>query len=111
MFPQTESNPVGLSVGSLRTSLLVEVRPRVGGEPWSNAFILCDLRHGFEWCDQLVYESQREKSNDRALRRAQAIRTKPGGSANMREPLPDKPKRMHWLTCDWAATASCEALH
>jgi hypothetical protein len=64
-----------------------------------------------EWCDQLVYESQREKSNDRALRRAQAIRMKPGGSANMREPLPDKPKRMHWLTCDWAATASCEALH
>jgi hypothetical protein len=34
-------------IGSLRTSLLVEVRPRVGGEPWSNGFILGDLRHGF----------------------------------------------------------------
>ena len=47
---------------------------------------------------QLVYESQREQSHDRALRRAQAIRTKLGCSGNMFEPFPNKPKGMHWRT-------------
>ncbi len=31
-------------------------------------------------------------------RRCQRIRTKLGGSANMTEPFPDKPKGMHWKT-------------
>jgi len=49
-------------------------------------------------CHQLVYESQREQPHDRALRRAQAIRMKLGGSGSMAEPFPDKPKGMHWRT-------------
>jgi hypothetical protein len=49
-------------------------------------------------CHHLVYESQKEQSHYRSLRRAQGIRMKLGGSPNMSEPFPDKPKGMHWRT-------------
>src|SRR5215208_1075009 len=49
-------------------------------------------------CYDLVYESQREDGMSRALRRAQAIRERLGGSANMRKSCPEKPKGMHWKT-------------
>jgi hypothetical protein len=55
-------------------------------------YFLC--RH----CYDLVYESQREKGMHRALRRAQTIRERLGGSANMTKPFPEKPKGMHWKT-------------
>jgi hypothetical protein len=55
-------------------------------------YFLC--RH----CYDLVYESQRENGMARALRRAQAIRERLGGSANMTKPFPEKPKGMHWKT-------------
>lgn len=49
-------------------------------------------------CLHLSYESQREQPYGRALRRAQAIRMKLGGSSSMAEDFPDKPKGMHWRT-------------
>ncbi len=49
-------------------------------------------------CGDLAYSSQHEDAGDRALRRAQAIRKKLGGSANMLELFPPKPKGMHWKT-------------
>jgi hypothetical protein len=55
-------------------------------------YFLC--RH----CYDLVYESQRENGMTRALRRAQAIRERLGGSGNMTKPFPEKPKGMHWRT-------------
>ena len=55
-------------------------------------YFLC--RH----CYDLTYESQRENEMHRALRRAQTIRERLGGSANMMEPFPEKPKGMHWKT-------------
>jgi hypothetical protein len=55
-------------------------------------YFLC--RH----CYDLVYESQGENAMYRALRRAQAIRERLGGSANMMEPFPEKAKGMHWKT-------------
>jgi hypothetical protein len=55
-------------------------------------YFLC--RH----CYGVVYDSQRENGMNRALRRAQAIRERLGGSANMTKPFPEKPKGMHWRT-------------
>ena len=49
-------------------------------------------------CYQLAYESQREASHSRALGRAQAIRHRLGGSPDMSQGFPWKPKGMHWET-------------
>jgi hypothetical protein len=55
-------------------------------------YFLC--RH----CYDLVYESQRENGMYRALHKAQVIRERLGGSANMMQPFPEKPKGMHRAT-------------
>ncbi len=55
-------------------------------------YFLC--RH----CYDLRYESQREDKTHRALRRAQKIRQCLGGSANIMEAFPEKPKGMHLKT-------------
>jgi hypothetical protein len=55
-------------------------------------YFLC--RH----CYDLVYESQRDNAMYRALHKAQSIRERLGGSANMMAPFPEKPKGMHWKT-------------
>jgi len=59
-----------------------------------NRYFLC--RH----CYDLAYQSQRDNKVYRALHRAQDIRRRLGGSANMMEPFPKKPKGMHWSTYD-----------
>jgi hypothetical protein len=51
----------------------------------------CLCRH----CYDLVYESQREGGMYRAFHKAQAIRKRLGGSANMMKPFPEKPQGMH----------------
>ncbi len=55
-------------------------------------YFLC--RH----CYDLSYQSQRDNKMYRALHRAQDNRWRLGGSANMTEPFPEKPKGMHWST-------------
>jgi hypothetical protein len=55
-------------------------------------YFLC--RH----CCDLTYQSRRDNKMYRALHRAQDIRRRLGGSANMMEPFPEKPKGMHWST-------------
>ncbi len=57
-------------------------------------YFLC--RH----CYDLTYQSQRENKMYRALHRAQKIREKLGGIANMMEPFSEKPKGMHLTTYD-----------
>jgi hypothetical protein len=61
----------------------------------SGRYFLC--RH----CYELAYQSQRDNNMYRVLHRAQDIRRQLGGSANMMEPFPEKPKGMHWETYEW----------
>ena len=49
-------------------------------------------------CYRRTYESQQQSPRDRVLAKAQKIRLRLGGSANMFKEFPDKPKYMHWLT-------------
>jgi hypothetical protein len=49
-------------------------------------------------CLGLVYQSQSEDPRFRSLSKAQRLRQRLGGSRNMAQPFPDKPKGMHWTT-------------
>ena len=49
-------------------------------------------------CGGLSYECQNEPRHFRALRKAQKIRVRLGGSANMTEPFPSRPRYMHQRT-------------
>lgn len=49
-------------------------------------------------CRGLVYASQFEQPQYRSLRRAQSIRRRLGGSGDITDPFPAKPKHMHWST-------------
>jgi len=49
-------------------------------------------------CYRLAYASQQESAHERGLLKAQGIRMKLGGSANMLDDFPKKPKGMHWRT-------------
>ena len=59
-----------------------------------------DLRFACRHCHNLAYASQGLPAHLRALRRAQAIRQRLGGTANMHEPFPGVPKGMHLRTYD-----------
>ena len=62
--------------------------PSGGKRPW----FLCRK------CGELSYESQNVSIHYRALRKAQKIRVRLGGSANMTEPFPSRPRYMHRRT-------------
>lgn len=47
-------------------------------------------------CHRLAYRTQHENFFDRGLLKAQRIRMKLGGSADMTLPFPPKPKHMQW---------------
>jgi len=49
-------------------------------------------------CLQLAYDSQKDSGWHRSVRQARSARMKFGGSASLAEPLPEKPKGMHWRT-------------
>lgn len=49
-------------------------------------------------CKQLVYACQRERDDDRAMRRADTIRRRLGWCAGIANPPGYKPKGMHWRT-------------
>lgn len=76
---------------------------RVAKLSLGGTYFLC--RH----CYGLTYESRREGAMDRARSRSQAIRVRLGGSASLIEPLPSKPKGMHWRTYDRLCRRAVEA--
>jgi hypothetical protein len=76
---------------------------RVAKLSLGGAYFLC--RH----CYDLTYESRCEGPMDRARSRSQAIRVRLGGSASLFEPLPPKPKGMHWRTYDRLCRRAVEA--
>jgi hypothetical protein len=49
-------------------------------------------------CYQLAYASQQQPAHLRGLGKSQKVRMRLGGSPNMLEGFPDKPKGMHWRT-------------
>lgn len=49
-------------------------------------------------CHRLTYDSQREKSTERAARRAADIRRRLGWEAGLLQAAGGKPRRMHWRT-------------
>ena len=59
------------------------------GQPWA-------CRH----CHRLTYATRQAVPRDRNLLRAQRIRQRLGGSPNMLEDFPPKPKGMHWRRYD-----------
>jgi hypothetical protein len=76
-----------------------------GERPW----FVCSVRsNGVFWseADQacrwplVAYYSQQESLRERGLFKSQKIRMDLGGSPNMLEEFPDKPKGMHWRTYD-----------
>jgi hypothetical protein len=68
--------------------------------PSSDLSTACVGRPTCRHCYGLAYESQQEPRHQRGLGKAQKIRMQLGGSQNMFEPFPDKPKGMHWRTYD-----------
>jgi hypothetical protein len=53
---------------------------------------------GCRHCRGLAYRSQQEIPRHRAIRRAQKLRMRLGGSANLLKPFPERPRGMHRIT-------------
>jgi hypothetical protein len=49
-------------------------------------------------CCGLAYRSQQENPRHRAILRAQRLKMRLGGSANLSDPLPERPRGMQWWT-------------
>ena len=106
---------------------LLATRPHFGGVRW---WFICPLvvagnpcqrrvgklylppgarYFGCRHCHGLSYGCRGEEAPSRALRRAQKIRRRLGGSESMVSPFPSKPKRMHWRTYERLRWAHNEA--
>jgi hypothetical protein len=65
---------------------------RVGKLYMGDKYFLC--RH----CNKLTYESRRNTEADRLASKAHKIRAKLGTEYGFANPIPDRPKGMHWKT-------------
>lgn len=94
---------------------IVETPVHLGGaRPWfrcpscgGRAAILYGPRFACRKCKHVAYPSQRESPRYRPLQRAQKIRMRLGGDANITLPFPPRPKGMHRVTYwEWQAKAA-----
>ena len=61
-------------------------------------------------CYDLTYASQQISREDRLIEKEYAIRRSMGGSNNLFDPFPAKPKNMHWKTY-WRLRDTAETAH
>lgn len=64
---------------------------------------------GCRECFRLPYESQREVAIHRSIRRERKIRLRLGGGPSICDPVPPKPRGMHWNTYFRLATSIDQA--
>lgn len=116
---ETKSDAVRVTIGDRCDWVSIErTAQRLGGE---RRWFRCDecggraaVLYGFplacRTCMGLAYPSQRETERDRGFRRARKARQRVGGSGNLVEPFPARPKGMHARTYDrlWAAFIQAE---
>lgn len=57
-----------------------------------------DNKYSCRKCHRLAYPSQNEDSIDLSMRNLRKIRHRLGASSHLSEPIPNKPKHMHWKT-------------
>lgn len=67
---------------------------------WKRVAVLyCAGKYFFcRHCYDLTYTSQLESKAERLMRKARKIRESMGGSGDLTDSFPDKPKNMHWKT-------------
>jgi hypothetical protein len=73
------------------------------GQPCGRRVALLYLRgheFGCRQCGGLAYATQSESPHFRAITKAQKLRIRLGGDADLRAPFPRKPARMHRSTYD-----------
>jgi hypothetical protein len=74
----------------------------VGGRPCGRRVAKLYLRDApvfaYRHCCGLAYASQQEVPRHRAISRAQKLRMRLGGSANLLKPFPERPRGMHRTT-------------
>ncbi len=73
----------------------------VNGVPCGRRVAKLYLKHRYflcRHCHNLTYASRQETGQIGALHKCQRIRQKLGGTANIAEPFPNKPKGMHFKT-------------
>jgi hypothetical protein len=79
-----------------------------GWRPWFRcpacrrrvAIVYVGWRFACRHCHGLYYSSQRHRGRWSAMHKLQRLRDRLGGSANLMEPFPAKPRHMHWATYD-----------
>ena len=113
----TDSGPMEIMVeypgSSSKRKIVLDFTPcRFGGRrPWftcpgsdcgRRAAILYFHPHGLlcRKCADLSYESQYEDGLSRQLRRANKLRRRLGGRPGWANPIPEKPRYMHWTSYD-----------
>jgi hypothetical protein len=77
---------------------IASVGDRPCGRPVAKLYLHKTPVFACRQCCGLAYASQREIPRHRAIRRAQKLRMQLAGSANLAEPLPERPRGMHRRT-------------